>query len=245
MQTSFIPRYHEIERVLRERITQLHPGDPLPSDTDLCREFSVSRMTARNAMARLAQAGLVYRVPGRGTFVAEEPPHRQAGSLLSFTREMMRRGQVPTSRILELGLRTASEAELTALRLRPGADVLAIRRLRIADGDPIAIETAVLRSDCERAVRDLDLERESLHAALVASGTRLVRGRATLWAESATTDDAELLEIDPGSPLLIERRVIVDQRSRPIERTESRYAAERYALDVDFYVEEQSTPDRD
>ena len=61
----------------------------------LCDEFGVSRMTARNAVQRLTQEGLVYRVPGRGTFVAEPPVHRQAGSLLSFTEEMRRRGRVP------------------------------------------------------------------------------------------------------------------------------------------------------
>jgi GntR family transcriptional regulator len=239
VESSYIPRYHEIERTLQERIEHLEPGDLLPSDTELCVEFDVSRMTARNAMQRLAQAGLVYRVPGRGTYVAQSPPHRQASSLLSFTKEMERRKRRPTSRVIESGLRSPSDRERAAMRLAPDDEVFGLRRLRLADGRPIALEAAVLRADCEPAARSVDLEAQSLHAALVASGQRLVRGRATVSAEPASEEDAALLEVPVSSPLLIERRVIVDQRGRPIEHTESRYAGDRYALDVDFDVEDQ------
>ncbi len=237
MEQSFIPRYHEIERALQERIEHLEPGDLLPSDTELCLEFGVSRMTARNAMQRLAQAGLVHRVPGRGTFVARSLAHRQASSLLSFTREMERRKRVPTSRVVASGLRPATQVERSAMRLPAGAEVFGLRRLRLADGQPIVLESAALRADCAPALAGVDLEAGSLHAALAVAGIRLVRGRATVRTEGANDEDAALLEVPVASPLLIERRVIVDQRGRPIERTESRYAGDRYALDVDFDVE--------
>jgi GntR family transcriptional regulator len=234
--TSFVPRYYAIEQALRTRLALLRPGDLLPSDAELCAEFGVSRMTARNAMQRLAQEGLVHRIPGRGTFVAEPPLHRQADSLLSFSTEMQRLGRTPSSRVLERVVRGATDEEREQMALRPGEDVVALRRIRLADGLPIAVEATALRVDCAPVVMAADLERESLHAALVAAGKVLANGRAKIWAAAATPQDAEALGVAPGSTLLVERRTILDGNGVPIERTESRYPADRYALEVGFEV---------
>jgi len=239
---QFIPRYFEIEQALRARIALLRPDDPLPSDAELCREFGVSRMTARNAVARLAQEGLVFRVPGRGTFVAEPPVHRQAGNLLSFTEEMRRRGRHPASRVLERGVRAGSEEERGRLRLPPGAEVVAIRRLRLADDEPMAIEEAVFPAALAPGLLEADLASGSLHQALVALDHIPSVGRASLSAEPAAPADAKMLGIPRGAPLLVERRLILDTEGRPLELTESRYAGDRYGLDVSFDVELPQAP---
>lgn len=242
--TSYAPRYREIERTLRERIATLRPGQRLPSDTDLCQEFGVSRMTARHAMARLAEDGLVERDPGRGTFVAEPPSHRRADSLLTFSREVRRQGREPSSRLVSRTVRTAWPAEAADLALREGDRVVELRRVRLADGEPITLERAVLPERCAAAILDADLEAGSLHDLLVGMGLVPTRGHATIGAGAAEAEDASLLRVRPGDPLLVERRVIYDQHGRPLERTESRYAAERYALDVTFSVEDRGTAAR-
>jgi GntR family transcriptional regulator len=239
--TSFAPRYREIEQALRERIAALRPGDRLPSDSDLCAEFGVSRMTARNAMERLVEEGLVVRDPGRGSFVAEPPSHRRADSLMSFSREMRRQGRLPSSRLLACSVRDVGTQEAVDLRLATGEPVVVIRRLRLADGRPIAIEQAVLHGSTAAAIQAADLVDGSLHETLMDAGFIPTKGQATIWAEAASDEDAALLQVPPGSPLLVERRVILDQRGRPLERTESRYAADRYALDVGFSVEDRGS----
>jgi GntR family transcriptional regulator len=233
----FVPRYYEIELSLRARIAGLEPDDPLPSDAMLCEEFGVSRMTARNAVQRLTQEGIVYRVPGRGTFVAEPPVHRQAGNLLSFTEEMRRRGRTPRSRLLACDVREPGPAEASRLQLGPGSEVIAVRRLRVADEEPMAIEEAIFPAALATLLQDADLEQRSLHDTLVEGGHVPTMGQARLGAEAASPDDAALLGVPVGSPLLVEKRVIHDQDGRPLELCESRYAGDRYGLDVQFDVE--------
>lgn len=234
---TFVPKYHEIEQALRARIAELEPDEPLPSDAQLCEEFGVSRMTARNAVQRLVQEGLVYRLLGRGTFVADYGAHRHASHLTSFTNEMRRHGRAPSSRLLERTQRPATLVESRRLGIDDGAEVVVVRRIRLADGEPVALEHAVLRGDAADAVLGADLEAGSLHAALREAGLVPTSGRGTIWSEPGNAEDARLLSIRKGWPLLVERRVIRDQQGLPLETSETRYAAGRYALDVEFVVE--------
>ena len=237
METRFTPRYFVIEQALRERIATMSAGDPLPSDAMLCREFSVSRMTARNAVQRLAQDGLVDRVPGRGTFVAEPPAHRRADNLLSFTEQMRRRGQAASADQIGVEVRPATDEEARRLELAGGRDVVVLRRLRLADHVPVAEEIAVLPGRLASAIEGADWRTASLHELLVAVGVVPRAGRATITAQSATATDARRLKVRRNAALLVERRLIFDADGRPVELTESRYAAGRYGLDVRFSVE--------
>jgi GntR family transcriptional regulator len=237
IEQTWAPHHRRIEQVLRERIFALKPGDRLPSDAQLVAEFGVSRMTARSAMQRLAEEGLVARHPGRGSFVAPSAPHRRTDRLLTFTSEMARRGRVPSSHLLARSMRPSTRTEAAALDLRPGEPVVEVRRVRLADGEPIALESTVLVAACARTVLVADLEHGSLHAAILAGGVGLHRGTGTVSAAAATAEDARLLAIRRGDPLLVESRVILDEDGRRIESTESRYPADRYALDVSFDVE--------
>ena len=232
-----IPQWRRIELALRARLGELTAGDPLPSDADLCREFGVSRMTARNAMTRLADEGLIVRVSGRGSFVAEPPAHRRADRLLTFSHEMRRRGRTPSSRVLAREIRPSTPAEAAQLGVRASEPVVVVRRLRCADDEAIALETAVLIQPVASAVLQADVEHGSLHEALARAGWHLRRGTATISAAAATAEDARLLGLRRGDPLLVERRVIADAHGRRVEATESRYPADRYALDVQFDVE--------
>ena len=139
------PQYRRIEVALRERIAAMRPGDRLPSDSQLCGEFGVSRMTARNAMQRLADEGIVARHPGRGSFVAEPPAHRRANRLMTFTQEMPTpwpRAELAGPGALDPAVDGGRGRRSSASRSeRPSSH---LRRLRCADAEPIALETAIL-----------------------------------------------------------------------------------------------------
>ena len=232
------PQYREIEQSLRLRIAELNPGARLPSDSELSAEFGVSRMTARNAMQRLVDDGLIARQPGRGSFVAEPNTHRHANRLMTFTQEMLRTGRRPSSRLLTRVIRPSTASEASDLGIGPSQPVVHLRRVRMADGQPLALESTVLIRSCGDVVLAADLTDGSLHEALRAAGIVPKRGVATISSASATADDGRLLGVRPGAPLLVERRVIVDGSDRRIEATESRYRADLYGLSVRFDVED-------
>jgi GntR family transcriptional regulator len=207
------------------------PGDALPTEAALCARFNVSRMTVRQAVQELSVAGLVDRQRGRGTFVAARPMHRRPGVFLSFTEEMARRGMTATSRMVSAGIDSARPEELADLRLAEGADVVRVERVRLADGVPIAFEDAAVLID-HRAVLDSNLEFNSLHGELGRLGVVATSATGTVTARLVSRAESRLLGVAPRTALLVELRLLFDQHGRPFERTESRYVADRYVIDV-------------
>src|SRR5918992_4485784 len=121
-------RYRAIEQYLRALVERAGPGDPLPSEAELCERFPVSRMTVRQALQELTNDGLVERRRGQGTFVAHRPVHRRPGVFLSFTEEMNRRGVRATSRLLAAGMDEPRRSEARDLGLAPDSQVVRISR---------------------------------------------------------------------------------------------------------------------
>ena len=229
--TSRQSRYREIERYLRSLVEGAGPGDPLPSEAELCERFSVSRMTVRQALQELTNDGLVERRRGQGTFVAHRPVHRRPGVFLSFTEEMNRRGVQATSRLLGAGMDDARRSETLDLGLAPDSQVVRITRVRLADGVPVALEDAALVPEL-RDVLEEDLGAGSLHSALERRGIVATRAVGTIAARLARASETERLDLAPQSALLVELRILFDQQGRAFERTETRYAADRYVIDV-------------
>jgi GntR family transcriptional regulator len=224
-------RYREIERFLRTQVEGARPGAPLPSEAELCERFSVSRMTVRQALQELTNDGLVERRRGQGTFVAHRPVHRRPGVFLSFTEEMNRRGVQATSRLLTAGMDDPRRSEVLDLGLAPGGQVVRIVRVRLADGVPVALEDAALVPELGDVLEE-DLGGGSLHGALERRGVVATRATGTITARLARADETELLDLAPPSALLVELRVLFDQEGRVFERTETRYVADRYVIDV-------------
>ena len=132
-------RYRAIEEYLRSLVEGAGPGDPLPSEAELCERFSVSRMTVRQALQELTNDGLVERRRGQGTFVAHRPVHRHPGVFLSFTEEMNRRGVQATSRLLSAGMDDPRRPETLDLGLAPDSQVVRVSKaemLRVLHAEP-------------------------------------------------------------------------------------------------------------
>ena len=227
-----MPAYLEIERALRAEITEMEPGDAIPTESQLCERFGVSRMTVRAGVARLVEQGLLSRTRGKGTFVAQPRVHRQAWRLRSFSQDMRDRGLRPSSRLLEIAQEVASPDIARIL----GPRVVLVRRLRLADDRPMALERTLLIPACA-AVLGADLERGSLHEALAELGYRPAVARGSIRPQPASEEDAGTFEVPVGEPLLVETRLVYDADGTPIEHTESRYSPRRYVLDIELHAD--------
>jgi GntR family transcriptional regulator len=225
------PRYIEIAEDLHRQLDSARPNDPMPSETDLSLQFGVSRMTARQAVKLLEAQGLVYRVPGSGTFATGRSAHRNVAELRSFTEEMRLRGIAVTSQVVDVS-RVEPEPHVRAdLALAEGIPVLHVERVRLGDGRPLALESVHLHPRAS-FVGDFDLSEQSIHALLESRGIVPSEAAGTLVAAPADARVSKLLGVQVGEPLLVERRRIVDQHDAPVESTETRYIGNRYVFDV-------------
>lgn len=222
-------RYLDIASDLRGLVARSEPGDLLPSDAELCEEFHVSRMTARQAVQLLVNEHLVERRRGKGTFVAPRRVPRSLGSPLSFTESMRQRGLTVSSRSIESRVTVASDSDARAFEIKVGDPVFVIERVRMADGLPMAIERVILPTPVAASI-DTNLESGSLHQAFEAAGMVPSKAHAEVSARLSTEWEQEHLEIAPISVVLSEERTIFDQGDRALEHTVTVYAADRYSF---------------
>lgn len=227
------PAAHQrIEAHLRHLLTTAQPGDRFPGDRELSEQFAVSRMTARQAVAKLVGEGWLYRISGSGTFVAAHRVHRRIDRLLSFAEHMRRHGMQASAQVLTAQIRPGTDDENNDLGQGLGAEVCQLEQVLSGDGTPIALESCRIARDCA-GVLDADLEGESLFEELDAIGRGPARSMGTLRAEAASADVARRLDIAIGQALLVQRLRLLDDEDRPVLLSVTRFVGERFILDVD------------
>ncbi|MCP3800034.1 GntR family transcriptional regulator [Allokutzneria sp. A3M-2-11 16] len=222
------PKYWGLKRHLLDLLRSMPPGSPIPTERSLASDFDVSRTTVRQALAELTVEGRLLRVQGKGTFAAA-PKVAQRLQLSSYTEDMRAQGRQPTSRLLESSEQPA-EAELARyLGVRPGAKVLRLRRLRLADGEPMAIETTHLALGRFRGLRRYIGVGGSLYQVLRERfGVEMAHADETIETALATPEEAELLGSDIGLPMLLLSRHSFDTEGNPVEWVRSIYRGDRY-----------------
>ncbi|GGH08158.1 GntR family transcriptional regulator [Silvibacterium dinghuense] len=233
---GFIPLYYQIERALMEQIQsgQLSEGDPLASEEELSRQYQVSRMTARQALHGLKMKGYAFSEKGRGTFVTRPKLDKNIMHLQGFTEDMRQRGFKASSRLLEQAVIEASDPGLAEkLKLKSTDRILRLRRLRLADGIPMAIEESNIPLLHFPGLERIDFAQHSLYQALRDRyGVRVGYADETIEALHATADEAEMLTIPRRACVLSITRVIMTTQESPIEAAVSRYRGDRYRASI-------------
>lgn len=235
--SSPMPLYYQLKEHIKEYIEQngFSPGCQLPSERELAEQFSLSRMTVRQATTSLVYEGVLYRRRGKGTFVSK-PKIIKDLQLSSFTEDMHSRGIQPSTRLLSMTVQPVTDSVAKKLGIDFNAKVIRIERLRLANGEPMALELSTLPYDKFPGLEQIDLARESLYKTLENKfQVRVRRGWQSIEASLATARESELLQIPEKAPvLLMERLTEGSEHGEIVEHVKSIYRGDKYKFRLEL-----------
>lgn len=223
--------HHQLYVTLADMIRSgaVKPGERLPTEAELEKNYSVSRTTARRAVDELRRQGIVERRPGRGTFVLHPRLNATIPHLHTVEEEIQQLGYTPGIVPLSVDEMPASQAVAEHLRLRPGQPVLVVRRVRTADGQPIYVAEATLNITRFPDLVGADFGREAMYR-IFERVTRRRTAKAIQWlsAVPASPDVARVLELEPGAPVLELERVVYMEGDIPIATVTGHFHGQLY-----------------
>ena len=229
-----VPRYLQIINYYQGMIDagKLSEGQQMPTEEAIGALFSVSRITVRQALDGLAQAGYIYKVQGKGSFVASKKAGMQLNHLIGFSDEMRSLGLEPSTILVEQSLMLPTEAVAKALNIDVTQKIYFLTRIRCADGVPMAVEKVHMPFYRFAGIETQDLSK-SLYALLKEQyGCECSKAVQSIQAGAASSHDAKLLKIKTGMPVLCISRTTYGMDGAPFEYVDSIYRGDKYIFNV-------------
>lgn len=230
------PLYIQIAESLIAQIEtgELAPDERLPSERDLSKRLNVSRMTLRAALRELDSRGLLVRRPGDGTYIAEPKIDRHADKLVPFTQSMQQRGYKISSKLIVFEQRLANVSMAKRLEIPVSSPVYLSQRVRYINQEPVLLENCTMPVGIFPNFDKYDLESRSLYEIMETEyGILAHHSEQSLEAVVAGEYESELLKIDQGAPLMLERRLGFDEDERPFEYGHDLYRGDRFRFFTD------------
>jgi GntR family transcriptional regulator len=246
---SHIPYYHQLLEIIKLKIKDgtWAPGDRIPSEAELCDTYGVSRTVVRQALRELESESIITRRKGKGTFVAK--PKISEGliqKLTGFYQDMTERGLEPGTKVLFQQIVPANQKIARYLDVPMGTDIVDIKRLRFIHEEPIQLVTTYIPRHLSPDLVDIDLSNRSLYAYLeTENGIKIARGIRYIEAVLANKEEAELLEIDEGDPLIMLDSVSYTETGQAIEYYHAIHRGDRSRFEVELIrldEDDQQTP---
>ncbi len=228
--------YLQIEHAFFKAILngELKEGEQLPSEVELADRLGLSRMTVNKALTALSRRGLIIRSRGKGSYVTPRKLHQGFFRVTSFNRYISGMGMVPSTKVLEITVQPADELTARALDISEGEEVIKVKRLRLADGVPLMLETRYLNESFCRPILHEDLMTGSIHDILIKKlNLPLTRVKQFLEVKRANREEAALLGVNPGTCCFYMIRTTYTHE-KPITWVHYLYRSDRYRFEADF-----------
>jgi len=233
-----VARITKTSRVLEALLSEINRpesqhGDCLPSERELGERFHVSRVVIRGALARLEEEGLIYRMQGKGAFVSKNKVNQNASRLTSFTQDMLQRNMTPGSKILAKEFVPCTPFLVSKLQIPREEPVFMLKRLRMADNLPMAIEVCFLREWIGKRIVDSLVDNASLYRLLAEKcGIRFKYAMQTIEVGTLEKAERDLLGGNCPRCTAIITRQTFDVENNVVEFVESRYRSDRYLFNM-------------
>jgi GntR family transcriptional regulator len=235
---SHIPYYHQLFEIIKLQIKEgiWSPGDRIPSEAELCDQFGISRTVVRQALQELELERVIIRRKGKGTFVAK--PKISEGliqKLTGFYQDMTERGLVPETKVLFQEIVPANHKIGRYLDVPLGTEIVEIKRLRFIQNEPIQLVTTFIPKFLSLNLVNVNLSNRSLYEYLeMENGIRIARGIRYIEAVLANEEEAHLLEIDEGDPLIMLDSVSYAKTGQAIEYYHAVHRGDRSRFEVEL-----------
>lgn len=231
-----LPLHIQVRETIRRQVRDgelIDKTGRLMTEAELGRHFGVSRITIRNAITPLVDEGMFARARGRGTFLRSNQPENWVGRLMGFSETIKDAGYEPGAKILQQGMTNRHDAEVrTQLRERA---VWQLKRVRLADDIPIAIEHAFYPPDIGLELEKRDLTSIVMYRVFESElGFDIKEAMQTISASLADATSAKLLGVKVGSPLLSMERLTLNKDERPLELLRSIYLPNYFRLSINL-----------
>ncbi|QNQ80901.1 GntR family transcriptional regulator [Lactobacillus sp. PV034] len=222
----YIKIHNQIKRDIENKKYKV--GERIPAERHLAQQFNVSRMTLRQAIKTLEDEGILERRLGSGTYVASQKVQEKMSGIMSFTEIMRANGQIPTNKLISYRITKPSLSEKEKLKIDDDTSVLRMERVRSADNIPICYEVAAIPSPLI-AEFSKDEIASSLYKTLEnAGGYKIGNVIENIGAAVANENDAKLLSINKGDPLVTRRQITELSNGQPFEYVLASYVADRF-----------------
>lgn len=233
---SPLPLYYQLKQLIMDMLKEFPPLSPIPSERELCDKFGVSRPTVRRALEELESDGELYRLPGKGTFVADKKyVDHEMQWFIGFYEDASMQQKNPTTKVLQQSIVTATQDITQKLGIPEESEVFVLERLRFVDGEPICLVSSYIPYDICPELAKTNFAEQSLYQFLKSYDISIYKARRSIEVKHASGAEAAHLDIQKGDPVVLFQSLGYLENGTPFEYVRSRYPAYKARFESEVF----------